>query len=100
MADAAATYNPGFYLLVGTVTKPFHGAAALEATRVVTALVCALLAAAAGWVLALWARTRWPVVALVTALTPVLVFSASVAAREPRSAAVRRARVVGGAARL
>ena len=80
VADAASTYNPAFYLVVGTVTRPFHGAAALEATRVVTALVCALLVAAAGWVLALWARTRWPVVALVTALTPVLVFSASVAA--------------------
>ncbi len=80
VASAAATYNPAFYWVVGTAAAPFEGDAALYAMRIAAALLCAVLLAAAGWVTTLWARTYWPLAALVAAVTPVMVFSISVAA--------------------
>jgi hypothetical protein len=79
-ASAAATYNPFYYAVVGTFGKPFDGASAVFAMRVVTALACALLIGAAGWATALWSRTGWPLVGLVVTATPVVVFSSSVTA--------------------
>lgn len=80
VATAAGTYNPVYYWVVGTAAEPLAGATALYLERVVTAVICALLVAAAGWATATWSRTRWPVTTLVLTLTPVVLFSASVAA--------------------
>jgi Predicted membrane protein (DUF2142) len=80
VASAAASYNPLFYWVIGTPARPFHGAASLYAMRIVAALLCAVLLALAGWATSLWSRTRWPLVAMVAAATPVMLFSLSVAA--------------------
>lgn len=80
VASAAGTYNPAFYWVVGTVAKGFSGTAALYLMRISAAVLCALLVGAAGWAAALGSTTRWPMISLVMAMTPVVVFSMSVAA--------------------
>jgi hypothetical protein len=80
VASAAATYNPVFYLLVGSVARPFHGDAALYAMRLAVAVLCALFVGLAAWVTGLWARSAWPLAGLVVAASPVAVFSTSVVA--------------------
>ncbi len=79
IASAAASYNPAFYFVVGHAAEPFHGAYALYVMRLVAALLCSLFLGLAAWVTCLWARTRWPLVGLMVASTPVLVYSASIA---------------------
>ncbi len=79
VACAAATYNPVYYAIVGTFARPFHGAGAVFAMRVLTALLTAVLLAAAAALTAAWARGTWPVLALVVASTPTLLYSGSVA---------------------
>ncbi len=80
VASAASTYNPLFYWVVGSVAAPFDGASALYAMRVAAALLCSAFLALAGWATTRWARTPWPLVAMVAAVTPVMLFSTSVAA--------------------
>jgi hypothetical protein len=80
VATAAGAYNPVYYLIVGTVARPFGGAAADYAMRIVTAVMCALLVAWAATVTARWASTAWPLVTLAIALTPVLVYSTAMTA--------------------
>ncbi|MEP7090778.1 MAG: DUF2142 domain-containing protein [Nocardioidaceae bacterium] len=80
VASAAASYNPLFYWVIGTAARPFTGAHALYAMRISAALLCALMVGLTGWVTTLWARSSWPLAALVAATTPVMVFSMSVAA--------------------
>jgi hypothetical protein len=80
VASAASAYNPFFYWVVGTAAKPFDGAQSLYAMRIASALLCAALIALAGWTTSLWARTAWPVFGLLLAMTPVMVFSISIAA--------------------
>jgi hypothetical protein len=80
VATAAGNYNPAFYWVIGTVARPLDGAHALYAMRIAAALLCAAFVAVAGWVTAQWARTAWPLLALVVATTPVMFFSLSVAA--------------------
>jgi Predicted membrane protein (DUF2142) len=75
VASAAATYNPGFYWLIGTPARAFHGTASLYAMRVMASLICSLLLALAGWIVTLWSTSRWPLVALIAAVTPVAVYS-------------------------
>lgn len=79
IASAASAYNPVFYLVVGTLARPFHGAAADYVMRVITALACAVLLAWAATMVARWGRTRWPLVAFTLGLTPVLVYSTAIA---------------------
>ncbi len=79
IASAAASYNPAFYFVVGKAAEPFDGAYALYVMRLVAALLCSLFLALAAWLTCLWARTRWPLVGLMVASTPVLVYSASIA---------------------
>ncbi len=79
IASAAASYNPAFYFVVGHLAKPFDGADALYVMRLVTAVLCSLFLALAAWLTCLWARTRWPLVGLMVASTPVLVYSTSIA---------------------
>lgn len=77
IASGAARYNPVLYWALGTVARPFEGATALYAMRVASALGCSLLMGLAAWCLGLWARTAWPVTALVVSLTPVALYGAS-----------------------
>jgi hypothetical protein len=80
VASSAATYDPAFYWVIGTVARPFHGAEALYAMRIATASSCALLIGLAAWCLGLRRRTSWRVLGLLLALTPVAVYSTAVAA--------------------
>ncbi len=80
VASAASTYNPVFYLLVGSVARPFDGDTSLYAMRLTAAVLCALFIGLAGWVTGLWARSAWPWAGLVVAASPVVVFSTAVAA--------------------
>jgi hypothetical protein len=79
VASSAARYNPVFYAVVGTAARPFDGTAALYAMRACTALICILLLTWA-CLLAAGRPSRWPAVAVVLAMTPVVTYSASVAA--------------------
>lgn len=80
VASAATHYHPAFYWVIGKPAQPFDGATALYAMRIMAAILCAGFIALAGWATSLWARTRWPLVALVVAMTPVVVYSTGVAA--------------------
>lgn len=80
VASAAVQYNPVFYWLVGTPARMSEGAQSLYLMRVAGSLLCSILIGAAAWVTALWARTRWPLVALGTALTPVVFYSTAMPA--------------------
>ncbi|MBJ7356357.1 DUF2142 domain-containing protein [Nocardioides sp.] len=79
VASSAARYNPVFYAVIGTAALPFEGTAALYAMRACTALICVLLLT---WAFLVTARrrSRWPTVGLLLAMTPVVTYSASVAA--------------------
>lgn len=78
--SSAAAYNPVFYWVVGTPARPFSGDAALYAMRLASALLCSLFLALAGWATALWARSKWPVVGMLMAMTPVTIYSTSIVA--------------------
>jgi hypothetical protein len=80
VASAAATYQPVFYWVVGSVASSFSGAGALYAMRVATAVLCAVLVGLAAWVTSRWSRSLWPCAGLVVAASPVVVFSTSVVA--------------------
>ena len=79
-ASAAARYNPVFYWVVGTAARPFEGATALYVMRIVAALMCAALIAAAVTLTLRWSATVWPAVALVAVATPIVTYSSMVAA--------------------
>jgi hypothetical protein len=80
VATAASAYNPAYYVVVGPLARPFSGAGADYAMRVVTAVLCALLIAWSAAVTARWARTAWPLICMSIGLTPVLVYSTATAA--------------------
>jgi hypothetical protein len=79
IASAASAYNPTYYLLVGTLARPFHGDQFDYVIRGITALICALLLAWAATMVAGWGRTRWPLALFTVGLTPVLVYSTAIA---------------------
>ena len=79
VASAAASYHPAFYWVVGTAALPFDGAASLYAMRIATALLSLLFIGLAAWSVAKLPG-RWPLAGLVLALTPVFVYSTTVAA--------------------
>jgi hypothetical protein len=80
VASAASRYNPFFYWTVGTAARPFDGYAALYVMRVATMALCSLFIALAGWSVTCWAKTPWPARSIVLAMSPVAVYSTSVAA--------------------
>ena len=80
VATAASRYNPAYYVVVGTLARPFTGAAVDYAMRVATAVTCAVLIAWAAALTARHARDAWPLTALLLAVTPVLTYSTVVAA--------------------
>lgn len=78
VASGAGRYNPFFYFLVGSAALPFDGTAALYAMRSAGLLLCLALVVAALY--AASAPTAWPRAGLAMALTPVALFSSSMAA--------------------
>lgn len=80
IASAAARYHPAFYWIVGTPSQLFDGAKALYAMRIAAALLCAGFIAFSSGILFLWARTRWPFVSMLVALTPVTIYSTAMPA--------------------
>ncbi len=80
IATAAGGYDPTYYWVVGTAAKPFQGATALYAMRIVTALLTAvLLAVGAGVMTLAGAAGRWATLGVVAALSPEVVYSTVVA---------------------
>lgn len=79
IASAAATYNPVWYAVMGLAARPFSGAAADYAMRIAVSIVCALLCAWGAAVTRRWAHDGWPMLGYCLALTPVLVYSSSIA---------------------
>ena len=80
IASSAARYHPAYYWIIGTVGKPWLGADAVLAMRIGSTLMCALVLAAAVTMTANFARTAWPHVGLLTAITPVVLYSNGMAA--------------------
>jgi hypothetical protein len=79
IASAASSYHPAFYWVIGTTALPFDGAGALYAMRIATALLSLLFIALAVWATAKLPG-RWPMAGLVLAITPVFLYSTTVAA--------------------
>jgi hypothetical protein len=75
VATSAGAYDPLFYLYVGTVAKPFHGAAADYAMRVAGAMLCALLLALGVGVMAFAGTGRWTNLGVLATITPEVLFS-------------------------
>jgi hypothetical protein len=80
IASSASQYNPAFYGVVGTVARPFSGSTSLYVMRLATALICAVLMGLAAAALRVWSRSPWPLVGLVLAATPMLIYSNSIVA--------------------
>ena len=80
VASASARYNPVFYWVVGTAAKPFQGTTALYVMRLVAGLMCAALLGAAASLVSRWRATLWPALGLVAVVTPIVTYSAMVAA--------------------
>lgn len=80
VASGAARYNPVFYWFIGTAALPFDGAPALYVMRLTSALLCSSLLAAAAWTTTVWATSWWGPLSIAAAMTPVAVYSNSVAA--------------------
>lgn len=78
VATAAGGYDPFFYLVVGTLAKPFHGAAADYAMRVATALICAVLLAIGVGTMTFAGIGRWTSLGVLAALTPEVLFSGTI----------------------
>jgi Predicted membrane protein (DUF2142) len=80
IATASGAYDPAFYFVVGTAARPFRGAAADYAMRIVTALLCGLLLAAAAVVLTYAGSGWWASLGLLAAMTPEVMFSGAIPA--------------------
>jgi hypothetical protein len=78
--SAAGRYNPVYYAVVGLAASPFHGNGFLFALRAGTAILSCALLVGALWSVLTWARTRWPIVALLLVVTPTTLYSTTVAA--------------------
>jgi hypothetical protein len=78
-SSGAGAYHPAYYWVIGTLAKPFDGAAALYAMRIVSAALCLLFIGLAAWS-ATRIRSRWPLAGLVLAASPVLVYSTTIVA--------------------
>lgn len=78
--STAFAYNPVFYWVVGSAALPFTGTGAFYVMQLVSAVLCAALLGLAAWATTLWARTRWPFVALLTALLPEVIYTSIVVA--------------------
>lgn len=96
VGSGAARYNPAYYFVVGNVARFFDGVAVDYVIRAITAALCALMLA---WAAALWTgfgRSRWRTLGMSVALTPVLLFSTTIAAPNGVSYAAAVLLWVGG----
>jgi MFS family permease len=75
VATAAGAYDPLYYAFVGTMAKPFHGAAADYAMRVASALLCALLLALGVGLMTFAGTGPWTNLGVLAAITPEVLFS-------------------------
>lgn len=80
VATAASTQSPLLYFVTGTLSRPFEGAASLYVMRLTTSVITAGLMGLAAACLTMWARTRWPFIALAILMTPVVTYAAAVPA--------------------
>lgn len=80
VATGAGRYHPLFYALIGVPALPFDGVAALYAMRIAGALLCCAFTVSAFAAVRSWATSPWPGVGVAIALSPVVVFSFSMAA--------------------
>ena len=70
----AGLYNPVYYLIVGWPSLVFHDEVGLYAMRIVSGIVCALFLALALMVVSGWRRPVLPFLAVVLAVTPMVLF--------------------------
>lgn len=80
VSSGAATYDPVYYAIVGTVARPFHGVSALRAMRAATALLCDAFLLLALIISTTRARTQWPLTGVLVCATPVLLSATATAA--------------------
>ncbi len=80
VASAAARYNPVFYAVIGTVSKPFHGYSTVYAMRAVAMVLCAAMCGLAVVIARRFATTRWPMIAVLVTATPMVTYSTTIAA--------------------
>lgn len=80
VASAASSYNPVYYLITGTLARPFGGQAFDYVLRALTALLCGINLAWAAALIGRWARSVWPFVTFSLGLTPMLLESTMIAA--------------------
>lgn len=71
---SAANYNPIYYWAVGTPTLFWADSKAVYAMRLLNALLCSMLLAAAFASLACLGRRRWGMTALAVGMTPMVMF--------------------------
>ena len=74
VTTAAGRYNPLYYLAVGWPSRLVPGEAGLYLMRLVSAAICAALAASAVLSAAEWRRRSFPLLGLVAAATPMALF--------------------------
>lgn len=80
VASSASRYNPVFYFAIGSPARSFSGSEALYAMRAMSALLCATMIGLAAVATLRWARTVWPMVTMLLACTPMMLYSTAVAA--------------------
>jgi hypothetical protein len=78
VATGAGDYDPTFYFVIGTIAKPFHGAAADYAMRVTNAVLCGLLLALGVGLMTYAGTGRWANLGVLAALTPEVLFSGAI----------------------
>ena len=76
--SGAASYNPVYYAVAGTIARPFHGASVDFVARIVTSVLTALLLAWAAVVTRRRTASSWPPLALLLVVTPTLIYSSAV----------------------
>jgi hypothetical protein len=72
---AAARYQPLYYVVIGQVSRVASGPAVDALMRLLAAALVGVLLAWSFAVVRLWARTPWPYLGLLAALTPMFQFS-------------------------
>ena len=80
IASGAGRYNPLFYAVVGYPSLPFEGAAALYVMRAMAAALCLLFLGMAVACMRTWVGSPVAPVATVAALTPMVMFTTTLAA--------------------
>jgi hypothetical protein len=80
IASSAGGYAPFYYWPIGIAGRPFAGAASLYAMRIAASLLCAIFIGLAAWCLAKVRSGAWLGGGLVLALSPVALYTTTIAA--------------------